>query len=84
MKSLLQLKVVPILSMTQKEAAEALGGLEALRLLEERGLIPWDAKATLRRFRVSAIEEAMKRAEEEVRTRLATRPEKPAQSAAAE
>ncbi len=64
MSSLLKIQVAPVLSLTQKEAVEALGGIEALRLLESRyGLRPWDAKATLRRYRVSAIEDAMKLAE---------------------
>lgn len=86
MSSLLKLKVVPALSMTQKEAAEALGGLPALRALEEQhGLVPWEDERTMRRFRVSAIEEALKRAEDAIRNRRAARPApKPAQSAAAE
>lgn len=63
--SLLKLEVVPVLSLTQKEAVRALGGIEALRLLEDRwGLRPWDAKATLKRYSVASIEAAMRRAEE--------------------
>lgn len=66
MSGLLKLKVTPILSLTQREAAEAVGGLEALRLLEtEHGLRPWDVKATLKRYAVSSIEEAMRRAEDQ-------------------
>jgi len=64
MSSLLKIKVTPQGSLTQREAAEYVGGLAPLRMLEDLwGLRPWDTNATNRRYRVSAIEEAMKRAE---------------------
>lgn len=69
--------------MTQKEAVRALGGIEALRLLESKwGLVPWDAKATKRHYSVASIQAAMDRAEREAALRLRARPE--TQSAAAE
>lgn len=85
MSSLLKIKVAPVLSLTQREAAEALGGLEALRLLEDRyGLRPWDEKATLRRFSVSSIEAAMRRAEVAIGENRGKLSPKSPQSAAAE
>jgi hypothetical protein len=66
MKStLLKIDVIPQLSMTQKQAVEALGGLAELLELEERhGLKPWKSNATTRLYRVSAIEAALERAEQ--------------------
>lgn len=67
MSRLLKIKVAPVLSMNQKEAADALGGLSVLRDLERKwGLIPWDENATNRRYQVSSIEAAMARAEQQV------------------
>jgi hypothetical protein len=64
MSSLLKIKVTPQGSLTQREAAEYVGGLAPLRTLEELwGLRPWDTNPTNRRYRVTAIEEAMRRAE---------------------
>jgi hypothetical protein len=64
MSSLLKIETTPVGSLQQREAAIYVGGLEALRELEKHwGLVPWDRKATSKRYRVSAIEEAMKRAE---------------------
>lgn len=66
MKStLLKIDVTPQLSMTQKQAAAAVGGLAELLELEERhGLKPWKSNATTRLYRVSAIEAALERAEQ--------------------
>lgn len=85
MSRLLKIKVVPVLSMNQKEAAEALGGLKRLRELEEKwGLTPWEENATNRCYSVASIDAAMARAEQAVflgrRQRLSVTP----QSAAAE
>lgn len=64
MSSLLKIETKPVLSIMQHEAAEAVGGLEVLRSLEKHwGLVAWSKNGTRRRYRVSAIEEAMKRAE---------------------
>jgi hypothetical protein len=64
MSSLLKIEVTPRGSLTGREAAEYVGGPAALRVLEELwGLRPWDTNPTNRRYRVTAIEEAMKRAE---------------------
>lgn len=64
MKSLLTINVTPQGSLTQREAAEYVGGLVPLRTLEEKwGLVPWDRNPTNKRYRITAIEEAMKRAE---------------------
>lgn len=58
------LKATPRGSLSQAEAAEYVGGMEPLRTLETHwGLRPWDGNATRKRYRVSAIEEAMARAE---------------------
>ena len=89
MSRLLKIKVTPVLSMVQREAAEALGGLSVLRDLERNwGLIPWDANPTIKRYRVTAIEEAMARAEQQVflsqRERKPSTPPSSPQSAAAE
>lgn len=63
--SLLQIEVTPVLSMTQKEAAKALGGLDVLIELEEHhGLKPWSSRATLRRYSVASIQAALDRAEQ--------------------
>jgi hypothetical protein len=62
--TLLKLQVSPRGSLTQAEAEDYLGGSEPLRVLVEQwGLRPWHAKATRIRYRVEAIEEAMRRAE---------------------
>jgi hypothetical protein len=88
MSSLLKIEVSPVLSMTQKQAAAALGGLAELLDLEERhGLKPWKSNPTTRLYRVSAIEAALERAEQA--NTLADRVRKPRkanpdQSAAAE
>lgn len=64
MNSLLKIKVTPQGSLTQREAAEYVGGLAPLKTLEEKwGLRPWDQNPTNKRYRITAIEEAMKRAE---------------------
>lgn len=64
MSSLLKIQVAPLGSLTQREAAEYVGGLAPLKVLEERwGLVAWDKNPTNKRYRVSAIEDAMKRAE---------------------
>lgn len=64
MNSLLKIQVTPQGSLTQREAAEYVGGLAPLKVLEERwGLVPWDKNPTNKRYRITAIEEAMKRAE---------------------
>ncbi len=65
MNSLLKIEVSPVLSMTQKEAATALGGVDVLRQLEElHGLKPWYCNATLRRYSVASIQAALDRAEQ--------------------
>jgi hypothetical protein len=62
---ILKLQQTPIGSLTQSAAAEYVGGLEPLRELEDQwGLAAWSEKKTIKRYRVSAIDEAMKRAEE--------------------
>lgn len=64
MSSLLKIQVAPVGSLQQREAAEYVGGLVPLKILEDKwGLVAWDKNATNKRYRVSAIEEAMKRAE---------------------
>lgn len=64
MSTLLKIQVAPLGSLTQREAAEYVGGLAPLRTLESKwGLVAWDKNPTSKRYRVSAIEEAMKRAE---------------------
>lgn len=64
MSSLLKIEVAPVGSLGQREAAEYVGGLVPLKILEEKwGLVAWDKNTTNKRYRVSAIEEAMKRAE---------------------
>lgn len=65
MKSLLKIETTPVGSLQQREAAEYVGGLAALRTLEKSwGLVPWDRNPTNKRYRITAIEEAMKRAEQ--------------------
>ena len=62
--NLLKLPATPQGSLTQREAAEYVGGPEPLKLLEEKwGLVPWDKNPTRKRYRTAAIEEAMLRAE---------------------
>lgn len=64
MNSLLKIQVAPLGSLTRGEAAEYVGGLAPLKVLEEKwGLVAWDKNPTNKRYRVSAIEDAMKRAE---------------------
>lgn len=66
MSSLLKIEVKPLLSMTQAEAVEALGGLDRLHHLEEHhGLRPWRASKTRRDYSVASIQAAMDRAEQE-------------------
>jgi hypothetical protein len=67
MSRLLKIKVEPVLSMNQKQAADAVGGLKVLRDLEEKwGLTPWDENPTNRRYAITSIEAAMARAEQAV------------------
>ncbi len=64
MSNLLKIQVAPLGSLTQREAAEYVGGLAPLKVLEDKwGLVAWDKNPTNKRYRISAIEEAMKRAE---------------------
>jgi len=85
MSRLLKIKVAPVLSVNQREAAEAVGGLKVLRELEEKwGLTPWDENPTNRRYQVTSIEAAMAKAEQHVfLSRRLAKPSTP-QSAAAE
>jgi hypothetical protein len=96
MSSLLKIKVTAQLSMIQKEAAEALGGLDVLRHLEDQwGLVPSYANQTTRRYNVASIQAAIDRAEQaaalDLRERKSSKPQRlnsskpsPPQSAAAE
>ena len=62
--SLLKIKQIPIGSLTQRQAAEYVGGLAPLQLLEAQwGLLPWDKNPTKKRYRIAAIDDAMLRAE---------------------
>ena len=65
--NLLKITATPQGSLTQREAAEYVGGPEPLKLLETQwGLVPWDKNPTRKRYRTAAIEEAMLRAERSV------------------